>query len=363
MSVLDFKDLEPPLLKTPNFLRFSGAGINISDHSVKLMDLKPQGDQLIPKQFASMSIPEGAVSSGSIEDRSAVARVLKKLRNRFGVSHVRLSIPEENGYIFNIKMPPLKESELREALSLRLPEQVPLPPDKVVFDFDITHQKENGARFVTVSVLPQEIVVEYMHICNEAGLRPLSFEIEAQTISRAVISPNNSASVMVVDIGKSRTGLFIVDSQTVKYTSTLQMGGDRLTEAVKKSMDISLEEAEELKQEEGFVKNAHTRERYTALTNAVSVFVDEINRRFGFWHTHSDEIGHKGNDIDKIILVGGNASVPGLADHIAESLDVPVEIGDVWTNAFDINEFVPELDFRHSLTYTSAIGLALSREL
>lgn len=346
--------------QVPEFLMFRGVGMNLSDHSVKLVKLDRNNH---PQQIGKEAVPEGAVVDGQLKDPDAVSTELKELQERFNLKYVRLSIPEENGYIFNIKLPGVKQSELREAISLRLTEQVPISQDNAVFDFDVTHTKSNGVKYVTVSVLPADLVAKYLHMCSEADLVPLSFEIEAQTIRKAVIPEDNDSVTMVMDIGKTRTGIFIVDEQTVKHTHTLQAGGDRMTEAIKEAGNISWDEAEEIKREKGFTRNAESAERFAALSDATSVFVDEANRRFRFWRAHSEEVGHQTGDISQLILVGGNASVPGLDDYIAEHLDISVSVGNVWQNAFDISTHIPDIDFSHSLTYASAIGLALSNEI
>jgi general secretion pathway protein L len=349
-------------VRTPKFLQFSAVGLNISDHSIKMMKLKQQDGKMVPFQFDAVSIPDGAVSSGDIKDREVVSQVLSDLQAKHNLSFARLSIPEENGYIFNLEVPPVDNNKLREAISLRLDEKMPLPAESAIFDFDITKRKDNGSCFVTVSALPQEIVGEYMQICREANLKPLSFEIEAQTIARAVVPKNFKKAVMIIDIGKSRTGISIANAGTVEYTSTIQIGGDELTAAVAEATDRSVPEAEQYKQEKGFIKNHANRQEFRALSRGAEDFVDEAVRRFRYWYSNPTETVRENRDIAQVLLCGGNASVPGLADHISAELDVPVKVADVWQRAFNINQYIPEIDFRHSLTYTSAIGLALSDE-
>lgn len=347
----------------PDYLQLRGVGLNISDHSVKMMELVPEGEYMVPGQFDKAQIPDGAVVGGDIKDREAVSNVLTQLSDQYGFTYARLSIPEENGYIFNLEIPAVAEGELRDTIKLRLDEKVPIATEKAVFDYDVTRKKEDGRRYVTVSALPQDIVGEYMEICREAGIKPLSFEIEAETIARAVVSDDEESAVMIIDIGRSRTGIFIANAGTVEYTTTLQIGGDHLTEAIADATDRSIPEAEEYKQERGFVRNGKTKQEFEALKNAAADFVEESVRRFRYWYSNPSETVRRSREISEVVLVGGNASVPGLDDHISAELDVPVTVGDVWKNVFDINEYIPEIDFRHSLTYTSSIGLALSDEL
>ena len=49
----------------------------------------------------------------------------------------------------------------------------------------------------------------------------------------------------------------------------------------------------------------------------------------------------------------------GLPEYLSESLGVPCERADVWTNAFKTNLVVPPITKRYSYGYATAIGLAL----
>lgn len=345
----------------PRYVRMPAVGINISDNSMKMMDLQPSEDGLLPARYENMSMPDGAVEAGIIKDDKTVTSLLKSLRKHYDLSFVRASIPEENGYIFSISLPNVSSEELKESIRFQLPEHVPLSVSESTFGYDIIDvNKKTGRMDVSVTVLPRDIVMKYEQIFSDAGLTPLSFEIEAQAISRAAVPEESDDTVMVVDIGRTRTGISIVANGIVRYTSTLQMGGDRLTQAVAKSLDVSIDEAEKLKQEDGFIKNKAHQELYTALASGISALNDEIQRRFRYWSKQSSGANHTPSKIEQIILIGGNASVPGLAEHIAEDNEVPVQIGNVWENAFSLDDYVPQIDFRHSLTYTTSVGLALS---
>jgi len=98
-----------------------------------------------------------------------------------------------------------------------------------------------------------------------------------------------------------------------------------------------------------------------SFVNVVSALRDEINNMYIYWHTHKYEEGKVGDKIKKIILVGGNANLLGLDEYLSSSLKVRVEKADVWSNVSFPEGYIPPINFYNSLSYASAIGLALKK--
>jgi len=74
-------------------------------------------------------------------------------------------------------------------------------------------------------------------------------EAAAFSVFSSLVLKDNKQVTMIVDIGRTRTGVSIVESTTVHYTSTLEMGGDSFITEVQKSLGITFREADKLKQE------------------------------------------------------------------------------------------------------------------
>src|SRR5690606_14604593 len=119
-------------------------------------------------------------------------------------------------------------------------------------------------------------------------------------------------------------GISIVENGFVRYTSTLEIGGDAFTTLIARDRNVSYEEADRIKQEEGLT--SHTSDLQTILANVVSAFKDEIHKRRDYWNEHVAEGKGKNKGIRKIVLCGGNATVPGLADHLAFQTGIDVVV-------------------------------------
>jgi len=63
--------------------------------------------------------------------------------------------------------------------------------------------------------------------------------------------------------------------------------------------------------------------------------------------------------LDKVILCGGQSTLPGLSEYLEIHLRHPVILGNPWLKVFPVGRAVPFLKFSEALRYSTAIGLAL----
>jgi len=270
-------------------------------------------------------------------------------------------LPEEKAYVFTLKIPRTTErKEIISSIEFQLEDNVPISVNEALFDYNLIPGDLNSSHIdVGVSVLPQKVVASYARIFHEVGLIPVSFEIEAESIARAIIPKGDLNTYMVVDYGRTRTSFSIVSKGVVSYTSTVETGGRMALDIIEKQTGLSTEEAQKIKNEKGLVKDPKHPELYMSLANIASVLKDEINKRYIFWHTHKGSEGKEGKQIKKILLVGGNSNLFGLEDYLSSSLKVKVERSNVWANVPFSKSFVPPIGFGDSLSYASSIGLSL----
>jgi type IV pilus assembly protein PilM len=354
------KDTFLKFFPPPSILTMPAFGINLSDHSIKILELIRDSGLKIGK-FGDESIPDGVIKSGNINDRNTLRDVLARIRNKYKPSFVRVSLPEEKAYVFTLKIPQaLNEEEIRSSIEFQLEDNVPISVDEALFDYvPIVGALDKNNMWVGVSVLSQKIVSSYVSLFQDVGLTPISFEIEAESTARAIVPDGDLSTYMIVDYGRTRTSFSVVSCGVVHYTATAEIGGELILDIIKKQTGASNKEAQDIKNKQGLAKDSKYPELYMSLANIVSVLKDEINKRYIFWHTHEDKDGRQREKIQKIFLVGGNANLFGLEDYLSSSLRVKTERPNVWVNAPFSKDFVPPINFGDSLSYASAIGLSL----
>ncbi len=342
----------------PNFFVTPSFGLDISDESLKFVELVNGRSGVKLGRYGEKKIPSGIIESGKIKDQKKLGEVLSALRLEVGMRSVRVSLPEEQVYLFKLSLDKAGLLNVREAIELSLEEHIPISAADSIFDYELLSEDDQKLE-LQISAIPKNVIDDYLALFQNASLSVQSFELEAQAISRSVVKRGDMDTYMIVDFGQTRTGIFIVSKGVVTFTSTLDVGGVSLNSMIAKNFKISLDQAKELKQQYGLKRNVENREIFSVLLNSVSVLRDEIVKHFLYWQTHRDENGVTNPPIKKIILCGGDANLIGLADYISVSMKSPVEMANVWVNIIDTKKYIPDINFKQSISFATAIGLAL----
>lgn len=352
------------IIPPPAYIHLPSAGVDVSDTSLKYVQFKSDnrsGTDLELLFWGDIDIPEGALERGVVHDGKKLASALQEVRERIGITNVRVSLPEERAYLFETQIERgTPRNEVRSLLEFRLEENVPLSPRDAFFDYDvIAGSPEDPMLRVSVTAYAKDTVMSYYDACRAAGVFPVSFEIEAQAIARATIPRGDNGTHMIVDFGKTRTGVGIVHRGTLMYTSTIDVGGGELSAAMRKKLgDIPESELTMIKNTQGLIQGVGDGSAYDVLLSTMSVIAEEIGMRIQYWNTKDTD--HDDRQIQSIILCGGSVNMKGLPAYFSEVLGVESHRANVWQNAFSIEEKVPPIGRRYSFGYATAIGLALA---
>jgi type IV pilus assembly protein PilM len=348
----------------PRHMQMPSVGVDISDNSLKYISLtkshKP-GMQYALSEWGGIDIPEGVLDRGQVLDQKQLVQVLRELKSKTKAEFARVSLPEERAYLFETE---IKKSttgkDIRSIIEFRLEENVPIPAREAFFDYDVLESDTDDKAYrVVVASYARETILNYYDACIEANLIPISFEVEAQAMARAVVPTNSPGAYMLVDFGKTRTGVGIVYNGALMYTSTIDFGGASLSENLRKVYgEKSEEEFTILKNTQGLTKKAGDDRCYEALISGVSVLKDELLARVQYWH--GKDYKRSDRRLLKIILCGGSSNLLGFPEYLSESLEIPTVRANVWANTFSLDTYIPPIDARYSYGYATAIGLALS---
>lgn len=342
----------------PKFLMSPAFGLDISDQSLKFVNLVMTKNGIEVGRYGSRSIPPGIIESGKIKNPAKLKEVLSALRKEEDIRFVRVSLPEEQVYLFRLRLQKAGLKNIREGIELSLEEHIPVPAQETIFDYDLLDEDAQSLE-VQVAAIPQNVIENYLSVFRESLISVQSFELEGQAISRAVVPKGDLETYMVVDFGQTRTGISIVSRGIAVFTSTLDIGGMSLNNMIRKNFNVRPEEAERMKRQYGLQRNMDNKEIFAVLLNNVSILRDEIEKLFLYWHTHKDEGGKDHPAIKKIILCGGDSNLIGLPEYLSVSMKSRVEMANVWANIAETDRHIPEIGFNQSLTFAAALGLAL----
>jgi type IV pilus assembly protein PilM len=103
------------------------------------------------------------------------------------------------------------------------------------------------------------------------------------------------------------------------FTRDVSVGGNQYTDALQKELDLSFDDAERLKK--GETLPTVTDEQKSQILRSVSdILTLEIQKTFDFFRATAS-----GENIQRIMVAGGTARVPGLVDLLREEFAMPVE--------------------------------------
>lgn len=342
----------------PRILSPNASGVDITDASVKWLTLAPAHAGYSLVNYGSQTLSDGIVRMGAVRDPAALAEALKDVKKRTKISSAHAALPEEGAYVFGMQVHSgSSRHEITSMIEFELEGRVPIPPKQAVYDFDFLGSRGERGNEIAVTVFPREIAEGYIEAFSKAGIELVSLEIEARSIARAV-SGRSDPTTLLVDCGKARTGVAIIKNGIPIFTSTVEIGGEHMSQAVVGALNISEEEAQNFKNEHGLVADdPKTQKGFEAVDKVASGLADEIARHYRFWDTRRESDSHSG--VERVFLVGGSVNLKGFPEYIAGKVHAFTERPNVWRNVMSFDDYIPPIPYRASFQYATAIGLAL----
>lgn len=347
----------------PKFLFPHAAGVDISDSTVKWVALtRAAGGERTVEGWGQKPLEKGIVAAGTVHDPVRLAAALREMRTHLPhVTAAHVALPEEPAFVFSMSVPAGSTREqIRNLIEFEFEQRVPIPPSAAVYDFDLVPSRGGESPEIGVVVFPREVAEGYAEAFESAGITLLSLEVEARSIARAVTSPSDDDIVLLVDFGFKRTGFAVIKRGIPIFTSTVEIGGEAVSNALTEKLHLSPEEIEKWKNEQGLLpEDGEKSPGLEAVSGAASSLGSEVARHFNYWDTRRNDRGERVSPVSRVLLVGGSANLKGLADYLASRVQAPVERPNVWRNACNFEQYIPPIERRVSLQYATAIGLSL----
>ncbi len=228
----------------------------------------------------------------------------------------------------------MKKDEFDRLLKVEIQKLLPYKLEDTVLDYEVISQKnESRTQRVLVNAVPRELVLFYSKIFQRAGLKLDSIEPESVALGRALIGRDN-ALTMIVDMGAERTNFFIVEgSKTITHHST-EIGGLKINRTIETLLRVEPPLVEQIKQDL-FRKlltspdnSLLTKDLFLDIfTSVIDPIVKEVEYSFEVYLRQSE---NEQKRPEKIVLTGGAALFPFLAQYLGERFKIKCYIGDPW---------------------------------
>jgi type IV pilus assembly protein PilM len=301
-------------------------GLDIGATGVRVVTLAESvelGQNLIVSHgICGVALPQGTMVDGQLIDASTLTRVLKELwrSEDLGCRQVVLGISHPQIVVRPIEMPDIPREQLLRALPFRAKDIIALPVDEAMLDFWQIGPGSEAEQTVDGLLIaaPRQPLVDIVHAVEAAGLPVARVDLAAFGALRAVATAGAEAEA-VVDLGAQTTNIVVHYRGIPRVVRSLPRGGETLTERLADRNGVGLVEAEILKREIGL--QGPNPEVETILRESVRPLLGEIRGSIQYFSTTMGTLP------ERLILTGGGAELPGLAESLAESTGIDVCIG------------------------------------
>lgn len=349
------------ILTDPIFLpRQMPFGLDLSDLSVKVVQLGLSGKHCNVSKYASYSVASGNIVDGEIKNPEGVRESISRCfqESRISTRKVFCSLPEGKSFLRVIEVPILRQEQLEEAIRWQVEEHIPMGLDQLYYDWtplQKSFSKDPKKMNILMVAVARGVVDSFLGVLESAGLETIGMGTEsvAQVQSLLAEDMDSIETVLVVDFGDRRTTFTFAVGGTPCFTSSISLSSQMMTDAIAKTLHISQEEAEKIKYEQGIGSFVKKDPVFQAIESILENLIQHIQTSMDFF-VSGLKFSHS---IDRIILCGGGANTEGLPVYLGKRLGKTVQRGDPWAR-MNLGKTIPKIPYQDALRYSTAIGLA-----
>lgn len=334
-------------------------GIDLGLGTIKVVALDSSSGKIVLAAVGETKTPavEWMKAEANKKNIEEVAESLKSLIKdlKLGGRQAVVALPEYEIVSRLVSLPPLKESEIKDALKFEAETFVPYPLDQVSIDYEVIEEDEAGRLTVFAIAARNDLIANYIKIFKSAGMELLAIESPAVSMRRVLKQmATASEATMVVDIGQRYSDIVgFKAGNVINFARSMPVGGESLTRAISVNLGLDMASAEEYKKAYGIKEMELEGKIKNAIMPVFSSMAEEIRRAMALF----EETNNKA--IELLILGGGGANMPGLAEELTRLLGIEVQIIQPFLK-IDCQQIVAPLDLStEGYRFSTAVGLAL----
>ena len=360
------------------FGKDSFVGIDIGSSSIKAIEIEASGEGWRLVSAAVQTTPPECCRDGVITNVFDVSQTVRKLLRSANIKSTNAvaAISGSQVIVRQCQFPKMTEAALRKSIRYEAAKHISASMDDSVVEFEIMGNVPDSDQMnVMLVAAPREMVESRISVLEAAGLDPISLDVEAFSLIRAMVGTDTSGqfqqkTVALIDMGARHTDVNVISNGDFALTRNIPIAGDSFTNAIKTLTGFTYEDAERLKFEmtiQESLDKLNQQDVENKCWRVVQPLLDEllreVRRSLHYYQSQFPE-GVEQSHVTKIILSGGTAKMPGMAAYMSAKSNVPVEIADVFTDTRIVpGRFVGDFIEEQGPVLTIAAGLALKEEL
>ena len=356
-------------------------GIDIGSSAIKIVQVKKKNGQAVLETYGELALgPYAGAGVGQAVNlppdklAQALMDLMKEPEVAVTTKVSGLSIPASSSLMSVIEMPEVSTKQLESMVPLEARKYIPVPISEVMLDWSVVPKSQlrnqseevpvqvaEGSSLVTPPSVPRidvlvvaihkETIAHYQTIATQAGLDAGFFEIEIFSTMRSVLD-ETLRPVLIMDMGAASTKFYIVERGLIRTSHTVNRGSQDITLTLAKSLNLTNEQAEVMKRQEGLLNTDKNVTDIITLTLDY-IFTEANNTLLEFEKKYNQAVA-------KVLMVGGGAALKGLSDVAKASLKTEAELGSPF-NKVAAPAFLENILRETGPEFAVSIGLALRK--
>ena len=330
-------------------------GLDISNTGVKIMAVDTK--RWLVLGYGSIDLDPIKIKE-SLEGNSPYladnikALVREKLVGNLSSNHVVIGVPTARSFSRTFTLPVSAEKTIKDAVEIEVDQYIPVPAATLYIDYEIIERNKQEIT-VLMSAVSRVIVENCVKAVESADLRPVLVEPGISAVGRLItITEDGHLPTIIVDIGPASTDIAVLESNSIKVTGGLAIGGNTFTLDIAKKLNIAVENAHQLKVLNGLNAGPRQEKISNALEPSLERIVIEIRKVMRYYN---ERLSDK-NKLEQLLVVGAGSNVPGIGEYFTNALVMPARVASPWQK-LDFGK-LPEPAKQFRSRYITVAGLA-----
>lgn len=320
-------------------------GVNIADRTIEVAEIATDGKKIKVLNLGRVHLEPEVIVNGRIKDKEKLKKYFQELFSKskpeaIKTKEIIFGLPENQSYIHIFKLKSANKDSrdnlvLNEARTI-----IPINSENLIFSYRTLFEDKDSAEILLVAT-DIEYVMKWKMFCEEMGIKINNFDIGNFASFRNLFAKDPKDPVCVVNVGEFITNIDIFDAVGLRYSYTTNIAGNYFTTELAKGLEISEEEAENMKTKFGLTVS--NKKAFEILQKSVEVLMQDIKDSIVYFEENSVQ------KIKEIIFLGGSSKMKGIVSFCKTSIGLKATRGEI-SNQFQGKVLVE---------YMGAVGLAL----
>jgi type IV pilus assembly protein PilM len=307
-------------------------GLDIEPGYVVAVEARAGGRPAI-EHAATVSLASGVVTEGEVADVDTLAAALRELfaDKKLG-RRVRIGVANQRIVMRTLHLPPMDAKDIDSAVRFQAQEHIPMPLEQAVLEHHSLGivQTPDGPRTRVVLVAARRDMIDaVLGAVHKAGLRAEGIDLAAFAMIRALYRPDLSGTTLYLSMG-GITNIAVAVGTTCVFTRAVAYGTETMVTELAERRGLTSEHAQGWLRHVGLLVPTDdiegdrdiVLEARAVASDGLRRVADEIRNSLDFFRTQ-----HENSDVERAVLTGPAAAIPGVADHLGAEIGLPIEVG------------------------------------